>query len=51
MSEGILERRFGLASLLSIQTVFDDTVDFKLYPVIDIRQALKAGVEEPTGLL
>ncbi len=40
-----------LASLLSIQTVFGDTVEFKLHPVIDIRQALKAGVEEPAGLL
>ena len=40
-----------LASLLSIQTVFGDTVEFKLHPVIDIRQALEAGVEEPAGLL
>jgi hypothetical protein len=40
-----------LANLLSLQTVFGDTVEFKLHPVIDIRQALKAGVEEPTGLL
>jgi hypothetical protein len=40
-----------LASLLSLQTVFGDTVEFKLHPVIDIRQALKAGVEEPAGLL
>lgn len=40
-----------LASLLSIQTVFGDAVEFKLHPVIDIRQALEAGVEEPAGLL
>jgi hypothetical protein len=40
-----------LASLLSLQAVFGDTVEFKLHPVIDIRQALKAGVEEPAGLL
>ena len=40
-----------LASLLSIQTVFGDTVEFDLHPVINIREALKAGVEEPTGLL
>jgi hypothetical protein len=40
-----------LASLLSLQTVFGDTVEFKLHPVIDIRQALKTGVEEPAGLL
>jgi len=40
-----------LASLLSLQTVFGDAVEFKLHPVIDIRQALEAGVEEPAGLL
>ena len=40
-----------LASLLSIQTVFGDAVEFKLHPIIDIRQALKTGVEEPAGLL
>lgn len=40
-----------LASLLSIQTVFGDAVEFKLHPVIDVSQALQAGVEEPAGLL
>jgi hypothetical protein len=40
-----------LASLLSIQTVFGDAVEFELHPVIDVSQALQAGVEEPTGLL
>jgi hypothetical protein len=40
-----------LASLLSIQTVFGDAVEFKLHPIIDIRQALEIGVEEPAGLL
>ncbi len=40
-----------LASLLSIQTVFGDTAEFNLHPVIDIREALKTGMEEPTGLL
>ncbi len=40
-----------MASMLSIQTVFGDTVEFNMHPVIDIREALKAGLEEPTGLL
>ena len=40
-----------LASLLPIQTVFGDAVEFNLHPVIDMSRALESGMEEPTGLL
>jgi hypothetical protein len=46
-----IEDQKHLATLLSIQTVFGDTVEFGLHPVIDIRQALKTGAEMPAGLL
>jgi len=46
-----MDENSHLASLLSIQTVFGDVVEFNLHPVIDVSQALQTGVEEPAGLL
>ncbi|MHC4620632.1 MAG: DUF3303 domain-containing protein [Planctomycetota bacterium] len=46
-----MDEHTHLAHLLSLQTVFGDVVEFKLHPVIDVQQALKAGLEEPAGLL
>lgn len=46
-----MDEHSHLAHLLSLQTVFGDVVEFKLHPVIDVQEALKAGLEEPAGLL
>ena len=46
-----MDNNSHLGSLLPIQSVFGDAVEFNLNPVIDMKQALEAGMEEPAGLL